>query len=243
MGPDMVLAPAVGMPDTDAELACLHVDVLAALYRVELAVGLAEQVAQSSGKQARLADSVARREAQSSIFGSRTAKEKRLDEARMQQAATTPSHPPLKERELLAACGKNPYERALALIAMAPLQAEQHRAVAQLTEAAECLVRAQQSEDAALTAAQPDLRATGRAAVPVQPRILQRTPTSCTLSNFPFNLFKGGRRVAHWAVYAKVYGAGVALILNKTATEYPGALAAPWAHMPGHRSFCRAVCA
>lgn len=52
-------------------------------------------------------------------------------------------------------------------------------------------------------------------------QVLHRTPTSCTLTHFPFNL-KGNKRVAKYAVYAKVFGAGVALILNKTASEYPG---------------------
>jgi hypothetical protein len=60
---------AAGMPDTDQELACVHVDVLAALYRVELAVGVAEQTATALSKQAKLQDSVERREAQSNIFG------------------------------------------------------------------------------------------------------------------------------------------------------------------------------
>lgn len=207
------------MPDTDAELACAHVDVLAALYRVELAIGVSEQLSQAQTKQQRLVDSIARREAQSSIFGTRTIKEKRLDEARVMAATTMPPHPPLKERELLQACGKNVYERALVLAAMAPLQGDTHRATQLLTEACDCLVKAQESEDAALAAAQPELGA--RTSVPLQPRILQRTPTSVTLSNFPF-LLKGGKRVAKWAVYSKTYGAGVALILNKTATEYPG---------------------
>lgn len=56
---------------------------------------------------------------------------------------------------------------------------------------------------------------------PPPPQVLHRTPTSCTLTHFPFNL-KGSKRVAQYAVYAKVFGAGVALILNKTASEYPG---------------------
>lgn len=35
-------------------------------------------------------------------------------------------------------------------------------------------------------------------------------------------LLQGGKKVAKFAVFAKTFGAGVALILNKTATEYPG---------------------
>lgn len=43
---DATAALVAGMPDTEAELACLHTDVLAALFKVELSVGVAEQHAQ-----------------------------------------------------------------------------------------------------------------------------------------------------------------------------------------------------
>jgi hypothetical protein len=49
------------MPDTDQELACLHVDILSTLFRVELAVGVAEQQAQALFQQALLAENVNRR--------------------------------------------------------------------------------------------------------------------------------------------------------------------------------------
>jgi hypothetical protein len=266
-----------GLTDTEGELACLHTDVLAALFRVELGVGKAEQHAAAAGKQvgyhrarartfcwcnrakirplyckcamkpttlwllqrcpwfgaidtvpachsptqARLAESVTRREKQSNIFGVRTMKDRRLDEGRIAAAGQTPPNPAAKERELLAACGKNGYEKAVALMQMARFQGEPHRAAAMLTEAAELLVRAQEREDAAAAAAAPPDRAV-RTSNPAQPRILQRTPTSVTITNFPFAL-KGGKRPARFSVYGKSYGAGVALILNKTATEYPGA--------------------
>ncbi len=62
------------------ELACLHTDVLAALFRVEMAVGVAEQRSQAQGKQTRLVEAIRKREAQSNIFGVRTMKEKRIDD-------------------------------------------------------------------------------------------------------------------------------------------------------------------
>jgi len=54
-------ARLAGVPDTDQELACLHVDILAALYRVELAVGVAEQQAQALQEQVLLMENVKRR--------------------------------------------------------------------------------------------------------------------------------------------------------------------------------------
>ncbi len=144
---DAAAALVAALPDTDAELACLHTDLLAALFRVEMAIGVSEQQAAATGKQSKLIDKVQRREAQSNIFGVRTMKEKRLDELRIVEAASTPANPPAKERELLQACGKNGYERAIALMQMAPFQAETHRQVAMLTEACELLVKAQERED------------------------------------------------------------------------------------------------
>ena len=119
-------------------------------------------------------------------------KDRRVDSERLVDAAATPSNPPLKERELLASVGKNPYERALLLTQMAPFQPEPHRQAALLQEAAECLARAQAWEDGQFALAQPE-DASGRQAAPLQPRVLQRTPTSCTLVHFPLNL-KGSKK-------------------------------------------------
>ncbi len=186
-------------------------------------------------------------------------KDRRLDAEKLNKAAAAPSNPPLKERELLLAVGKNPYEKALLLTQMAPFQSEPHRRDALLAEAADSLVRAQASEDALFAGARPfdapaaappsptgnaasvsaSPQATGtlatassgamqqqqqqqhRQSVPLQPKVLQRTPTSCTVVHFPFNL-KGNKRPAKYCLYAKSYGAGVGLTINKTAMEYPG---------------------
>ncbi|KAF5825462.1 hypothetical protein DUNSADRAFT_9685 [Dunaliella salina] len=59
--------------------------MLSTLYGVEPVVGVVELQAQTLFQQAMLAENVKRREAQSSIFGVRTMKERRLDEQRIMQ--------------------------------------------------------------------------------------------------------------------------------------------------------------
>ena len=84
------------MPDSEQELACLHVDLLALLLRVELSIGVREQQAKADSKQGRLVAATERREAKSNIYGVRTMKEKRMDELRMEAAVKTPSNPPVR---------------------------------------------------------------------------------------------------------------------------------------------------
>lgn len=62
--------------------------------------------------------------------------------------------PQSRERELLAACGKNPYERALLLMQMATFQTQSRAQVQLLNEAMECLERAGTVEAGLFTMAQ-----------------------------------------------------------------------------------------
>lgn len=89
-----------------------------------------------------------------------------------------------------------------------------------LQEAAEALVAAQAAEDSLLAAAQP-AAPSARREVPLAPKVLTRSPSELTLTHFPLTL-KGSKRPVKYAVYAKSFGAGVGLSINKTATEYPG---------------------
>ncbi len=60
-----------GMSDTEQDLACLHADAVAALFRVELKIGVCEQRARSDYKVSKMQETVAKREEQSAIFGVR----------------------------------------------------------------------------------------------------------------------------------------------------------------------------
>jgi hypothetical protein len=56
---------------------------------------------------------------------------------------------------------------------------------------------------------------------PGPPLLINRTSDSLTISHFPFKM-RGGSGAASFAVYCKPFGAGVALSMNKTASQYQG---------------------
>ncbi|KAG2453644.1 hypothetical protein HYH02_001857 [Chlamydomonas schloesseri] len=223
---DDTAALVQGMTASEQELACLQVDVLALLARVELGLGVAEQQGRATARRTAVLEEQAKRTAQSSIFGQRNAAELARDEARLVAAGATPPNPQMKERELLAACGKNPYERAVVLMQMTAFQgADAARKAQLLQEAGDLLTKAQAAEDGLFAAQQPDLRA--RRDVPPQPKLLQRSPTSVTLVAHPpgpgLKQPPGARKPpSRYVAYCKSFGAGVGLSINKTATEYPG---------------------
>ena len=57
------------MSDTEQDLACLHADVVSVLFRVELKIGVCEQMSRATTKVSKMQDHVTKREAQSNIFG------------------------------------------------------------------------------------------------------------------------------------------------------------------------------
>ncbi|KAG2499074.1 hypothetical protein HYH03_003257 [Edaphochlamys debaryana] len=223
---DEKAALVADMTPSEQELACLHVDVLALLARVELGVGVAEQHGRATARKTQELEEQAKRTAQSSIFGARNRAELARDEARLAAVSTTTPNPQQKERELLAACGKNYYERALVLTQMTAFAGSDGGRKAQLLqEAGDLLTKAQAAEDGLFTAMQPELRT--RREVPPQPKLLQRTPTSVTLVAHPpgpgLKAPPGARKPpTRYVAYCKAFGAGVGLSINKTATEYPG---------------------
>ena len=79
---------------------------------------------------------------------------------------------------------------------MACFQSEPHRQSAMLQEAMDCLQRAQAWEDAQFTLANPPGKtaedaSASRHTAPPAPKILQRMPSSCTLTHFPMHGLKG----------------------------------------------------
>ena len=75
-----------GLSSSCQELACLQVDLLVALYRVELALGVQQLRGRAATSTARLQASISRRDQQSAIFGSRSGSQVKKDEARVQRA-------------------------------------------------------------------------------------------------------------------------------------------------------------
>lgn len=88
-----------------------------------------------------------------------------------------------------------------------------------LQDAFQLLHQAQTTEDVLFKAAQPASAQLSQ--VPLAPCLLTRTPTSITLTHRPFRL-KTNKKAAFFAVFAKSFGAGVALGMNSTSMELEG---------------------
>ena len=75
--------------------------MFALMQRVELRVGLKEQMDQAARRRIKLETTVTKRDAQADIFGTRTIKELRSDKARLEKAASTSSNPVVRLLPLL----------------------------------------------------------------------------------------------------------------------------------------------
>ncbi len=81
------------MTATKQDVACLHADLLSCSFRVELSLGRQEQRLKAEGKKTKLLATTAKRDAMATVFGARTTKERRQDEARVEEAVAVPSNP------------------------------------------------------------------------------------------------------------------------------------------------------
>jgi hypothetical protein len=79
------------MTATEQELACLHADAMMLHQRLQLTAGLREATAKVQSKRDQMLASTMKRDLQSDIFGPRTQKEKRMDEAAVEAAGKLPS--------------------------------------------------------------------------------------------------------------------------------------------------------
>ncbi|KAL0048239.1 hypothetical protein WJX82_010821 [Trebouxia sp. C0006] len=208
-----------GMEPHEAALAGLHADAVALLMRLELAAGQAQQQAAGQRRHQALTLSLDKRKSQSAIWGKQTAAQQRLDQTKLQKAGTVAPHPQQKERELEQLVNRNPYQHVLLRMHQAAYQPQPHQQLALLQDAFQLLHQAQTTEDVLFKAAQPASAQLSQ--VPLAPCLLTRTPTSITLTHRPFRL-KTNKKAAFFAVFAKSFGAGVALGMNSTSMELEG---------------------
>ncbi len=108
----------------------MHADALSLHFRLELTAGCQDATAKAAARRATLLAATAKRDGQAAVFGERTAKQRRDDEARTRAAARAPSHPAAKEHELIKNCGANSYQRALLCIQMAAFHSDPVRQAA-----------------------------------------------------------------------------------------------------------------
>lgn len=82
-----------GMTATEQELACIHADLVLLHYQLQLMAGMQEVTHRVHQRQQDMMAATARRDQEAQIWGARTAKQKRVDEAKIEAAGKVPSHP------------------------------------------------------------------------------------------------------------------------------------------------------
>jgi hypothetical protein len=97
------------MTYTEQELACLHAEALLVQQRLELMAGLQEAADKATAAQQQMMQAAVRRDQQSNIYGMRTLKDKRVDEAAIKEA------------------GKKPAANLVCLIWQGPVASDHHR--------------------------------------------------------------------------------------------------------------------
>ena len=136
--------------ETERQLACLHADALAARYRLALAVGNATLRERAERRVTGVRRSVARRAAETALYGATTAFDRRRDAERLARAQTTPPNPADVEASLAVVAGDNPWERAVLYTSMAALRPERKDRAALLERAATEILKGEEDERARL---------------------------------------------------------------------------------------------
>ncbi|KAJ1617275.1 hypothetical protein T492DRAFT_500570 [Pavlovales sp. CCMP2436] len=234
---------AYSLPDDAlaADVACLHVDLLLAAARAELALGLHKgQTLAARAHTETMAGARARRATQA-VYGRKS----RVDAAReAAEDAALPAEPELAletERRLLSDACTDGAKRALALIAMAYDRLDPEAAEAVLAQAADALRQLGAREAAAARAAPPPwpggpgAGGAGRpptSSSPPPPQVVYWTETEVCLRPAPWSP-REGAPVASVALYGKPVAAGVAVSANNSELDGLGlrhAVAAdtPW---------------
>ena len=131
-------------------MACLHADALAARYRLALAVGNATLRERAERRVTGVRRSVARRAAETALYGATTAFDRRRDAERLARAQTTPPNPADVEASLAVLAGDNPWERAVLYTSMAALRPERKDRAALLERAATEILKGEEDERARL---------------------------------------------------------------------------------------------
>lgn len=87
------------MTPSEQELACIHADALLIQQRLELAAGLKEVLAKTAARQEQMFLNTIKRDKQSAIYGTRTMKDRRIDDVALQEAGRPPSSAAVRHRQ------------------------------------------------------------------------------------------------------------------------------------------------
>lgn len=80
------------MSNAEQDCACLHVDIMALLFRVDLKLAVNDMQNKATSRQTKLVQTLRTRDDNAKIYGNRSVKELREDAVRVQQTALTPTN-------------------------------------------------------------------------------------------------------------------------------------------------------
>jgi len=212
----------------EQSLACLHVDVLHARFRIILQLGVDDARREAGGVEAKHALERLQRTKDQALFGAKSRKKVRQEWEQAERDQHRPVLPKAAiERQLLASCNRNLYEKAIVLIEMARLPRKGPERSALLAQAFDALAAAEQ--DQVRVARQVnEAPSTVRSRLPQAPRLVMRGATEMILMADPWRQAAhakpppGSRdgnapalpEVVGLALFAKEQGSGVAVSLN-----------------------------
>ncbi|EKX39048.1 hypothetical protein GUITHDRAFT_165079 [Guillardia theta CCMP2712] len=204
-------------------LAYLQVDLLHALYRNILLGAVDDYRKVYAAREASHAHSRLQRTKDQNILGTKSRKQMNEEIRQARSDKYRPLvPPPSREREILAACNKNSYEKAILLIEMARLPRKSAEREQLLLQAIEYLEKASLEEE--LLEKQIRMEPSSqRHRIPPSPRLLMRSATQMIFTADSWMQLKGdGRTVASFALYCKEEGSGVAVSLNNVECHGSG---------------------
>uniref|UniRef100_A0A7S0DWM5 Fibronectin type-III domain-containing protein n=2 Tax=Hanusia phi TaxID=3032 RepID=A0A7S0DWM5_9CRYP len=204
-------------------LAYLQVDLLHALYRNILHMAIDDYRKVYAAREASHAHSRLQRTKDQNILGTKSRKQINEEIRQAKADKLRPLvPPPSREQEILAACNKNCYEKAIVLIEMARLHRKSAEREQLLLQAIEFLEQASLEEERL----EKQVRkgpSSQRTRVPPPPRLLMRSATQMILTADAWMQTKGDERtVFSYALYCKEEGSGVAVSLNNVECHGSG---------------------
>ena len=220
--------------EVDQALACIQVDLLHAKFRIILQLGVDDARRAAAAIEAKNARQRLQRTKDQTLYGTKSRKMLREECEQADRDQQRPVVPrPALERELIAGCNRNLYEKAIVLIELARLPRKREEREALLAQAVAALEEGERAEKLVeMQVNEPP--STARTSVPSAPRLVMRGATEMIMMADPWlqpkHTAAGAKgtkvppvpEVAGLALFCKEEGSGVAASLNNVAFRGSG---------------------
>ena len=220
--------------ELDQALACIQVDLLHARFRIILQLGVDDARRAAAAIEAKHARQRLQRAKDQTLYGAKSRTMLRQESVQAERDQQRPVLPmPALERELIAGCNRNLYEKAIVLIELARLPRKLEEREALLSQAVAALEEGERAEKRVeMQVNEPP--STARTSVPTAPRLVMRGATEMIMMADPWHQpkhtaagAKGTKvppvpEVVGLALFCKEEGSGVAVSLNNVSFRGSG---------------------